>query len=113
MARINPLPHPGEILMTEFLEPMGVTVYSLSKAIHVPRSRIHHICKGEHNITPAIAARLGKFFNVDPKWFLNMQAAFDAEQIEDSLSDELAKIAPYDPATFSKRKKPLSVLTHP
>ena len=105
MARINPQPHPGEILMTEFLEPMGITVYALSKAIFVPRSRIHHICKGEHNITPAIAARLGKYFNVDPKWFLNMQAAYDAEQIEDQLSEELAQIVPYEARTYGKRAK--------
>lgn len=99
------MPHPGEILVKEFLEPMGITVYALSKAIHVSRSRIHHICNGEHNITPAIAVRLGKFFNADPKWFLNMQAAYDAEQVEDALSDELAKITPYDPANFVKRAK--------
>lgn len=105
MARINPVPHPGEILMTEFLEPMGITVYALSKAIHIPRSRIHHICKGEHNITPAIAARLGKFFSVDPKWFLNMQAVYDAEQVEDSLSEELSKIKPYDPANFMRQSR--------
>ncbi len=108
MARLNPMPHPGEILMTEFLEPMAITIYALSKAILVPRSRIHHICNGEHNITPSIAARLGKFFNVDPKWFLNMQAAYDAEQVEDALSEELAKITPYDPANFVKRTKAMN-----
>jgi addiction module HigA family antidote len=102
-ARINPMPHPGEILMAEFLEPMGLTIYALSKATHVPRSRIHHICKGEHNITPSIAARLGKFFDVDPKWFLNMQTAYDAEQVEDLLSTDLALIEPYDPAKHRAR----------
>jgi plasmid maintenance system antidote protein VapI len=48
---------------------------------------------------------LGKFFNVDPKWFLNPQAAYDAEQIEDQLSDELKQIVPYAASTRTRRTK--------
>ncbi len=71
------LPHPGEVLRGEFLEPMGLSVYALAKAIGVPRSRINEIVHARQGITAAIALRLGKFFGVDPQWFMNMQAKYD------------------------------------
>ncbi|WP_199699026.1 HigA family addiction module antitoxin [Oleomonas cavernae] len=77
MARDIPLPHPGEILKSEFLDPMGLSVYALAKSIHVPRSRINEICHGRQGITASIALRLGKFFGVDPQWFMNMQSKYD------------------------------------
>jgi antitoxin HigA-1 len=72
-----PLPHPGEVLRSEFLEPMGLSVYAVAKAIGVSRSRINEIAHGRQGITAAIAVRLGKFFNVDPQWFMNMQSKYD------------------------------------
>jgi antitoxin HigA-1 len=72
-----PLPHPGEVLRSEFLEPMGLSVYALAKAIGVPRSRINEIAHGRQGITAAIALRLGAFFDVDPQWFMNMQSRYD------------------------------------
>ena len=67
MSAEIPMPHPGIVLWEEFLEPMGLSVYALAKAIHVPRSRINEISHGRQGITPAIALRLGRFFGVDQK----------------------------------------------
>ncbi len=72
-----PMPHPGVVLREEFLEPMGLSVYALAKAIHVTRSRINDICNGRQGVTAAIALRLGRFFDVDPQWFMNMQSKYD------------------------------------
>ena len=89
-----PIPHPGILLKEEFLEPMGLSIYALAKAIHVPRSRINEICHGRQGITANIALRLGRFFDVDPQWFMNMQAKYDLHVGEKELSDELASIEP-------------------
>lgn len=98
MARNIPLPHPGAILKEEFLEPLGMSVYALSKEIRVPRSRINDICLGKHGITANIALRLGKFFDVDPQWFMNMQAKHDLHVLRGELAKELAAIKPRDEA---------------
>lgn len=92
--RTIPVPHPGSVLREEFLEPMELSVYALAQAIHVPRSRINEICHGRQGISANIALRLGKFFNVDPQWFLNMQTKYDLETERDRLQDDLAAITP-------------------
>ncbi|WP_237151794.1 HigA family addiction module antitoxin [Oryzibacter oryziterrae] len=98
MTREIPLPHPGAILRDEFLEPMGLSVYALAKAIEVPRSRINEICHGRQGITAAIALRLGRFFGVDPQWFMNMQARYDLETVAADMADALQRIKPRDAA---------------
>jgi addiction module HigA family antidote len=79
------LPHPGEVLKSEFMEPMDVSAYALAKAIGVPRSRINEIAHGRQGITAAIAIRLGKFFDVDPQWFMNMQSRYDLRRAEATI----------------------------
>lgn len=98
MARKIPMPHPGTILKEEFLDPLGMSVYALAKEIRVPRSRINDICLGKHGITANIALRLGKFFNVDPQWFMNMQAKYDLHVEKVELAKELAAIKPREAA---------------
>ncbi|MBV8440955.1 MAG: HigA family addiction module antidote protein [Hyphomicrobiales bacterium] len=98
MARDIPLPHPGVVLKEEFLEPMGLSVYALAKAIHVTRSRINDVCLGRQGITAAIALRLGRFFGVDPQWFMNMQSKYDLAVQGEQLKAELEAIAPRDAA---------------
>ncbi|MGE3871921.1 MAG: HigA family addiction module antitoxin [Parvibaculaceae bacterium] len=88
------MPHPGLILKEEFLEPLAMSVYALAKEIHVSRSRINDICLGKHGITASMALRLGKFFDVDPQWFLNMQAKYDLHVRGAELAKELAAIKP-------------------
>ena len=87
-----PMPHPGTILREEFLEPMSLSVYALANAIHVPRSRLNDICRGRQGISANIALRLGKYFGVDPQWFLNMQTKYDLHVQESAMKDELTSI---------------------
>lgn len=87
-----PMPHPGTILREEFLEPMSLSVYALANAIHVPRSRLNDICRGRQGISANVALRLGKYFSVDPQWFLNMQAKYDLHVQGEAMVDELAAI---------------------
>ena len=94
MTRDIPMPHPGAILKGEFLEPAGMSVYALAKSIHVPRSRINEICRGNQGISASIALRLGRFFSVDPQWFMNMQAKYDLHAQGERLAAELALIEP-------------------
>ncbi len=95
MPRILPLPHPGFILKTEFLDPMEISVYALAKAIGVPRSRINEICHGRQGITARIALRLGRFFGVDPQWFMNMQSKYDLDCSARELGPALQEIEPH------------------
>ena len=94
MSRRIPLPHPGVVLREEFLEPMGLSVYALAKAIGVSRSRINGVCRGEQGVTAAIALRLGRFFGVDPRWFMNMQTQYDLQIEASRLAEKIAAISP-------------------
>lgn len=94
MTREMPIPHPGLILREEFLEPMNLSVYALAKAVHLPRSRLNDICRERQGITASVALRLGKYFGVDPQWFLNMQSKYDLHVQGEALSSELSSIAP-------------------
>ncbi len=94
MAADIPMPHPGVVLREEFLEPMGLTVNALAKAIHVTRSPNNDICHGRQGITAAIALRLGRFFGGDPQWFMNMQSKYDLHVQAERLAADLAAIEP-------------------
>ena len=96
-----PAPHPGAILREKFIEPMGISVYALAKAIQVSRSRINDICNGRQGITAAIAIRLGRFYRIDPEWFMNMQSKYD-------LQVQTAKLAERSPRSRSRREWPAS-----
>jgi len=98
MRRKLPMPHPGEILKEEFLDPMGLSIYGLAKAIGISRSRLNDICHGRQGITVSIALRLGRYFDVDPQWFLNMQNKYDLETTREALRDALAEIKPHQKA---------------
>ena len=75
--------HPGEILMTEFLEPMGITQYRITKAIGVPPRRINEIVHGKRAITADTALRLSRALGLSDMFFINMQARYDAETARD------------------------------
>ncbi len=81
--------HPGEILLEEFLKPMGITQYRLAKDINVPARRINEIVHGKRSITANTALRLGKYFNMSPQFWINLQSHFDLEVEIDNISDEL------------------------
>ena len=97
MKRKIPLSHPGEILLEDFLKPMGITQYRLAKEIGVPQRRIGQICAGQRAITPDTALRLATFFGTDAESWVNLQAHYDTEQARTAMQDVLAKINPYQP----------------
>ena len=69
--------HPGEMLLEEFLNPMGLTQRQLSDDIHVPYQRINDIVNGRRGITPSTALRLAKYFNTTPDFWMNLQLRRD------------------------------------
>ena len=88
--KLSPI-HPGEILLEEFLKPMGISQYRLAKDISVPPRRINEIVHGKRSITADTALRLGRFFEISPQFWLNFQNRFDLEVTEDRLADRLDK----------------------
>jgi antitoxin HigA-1 len=97
--RAMPPIHPGEILMEDFLNPMGITQYRLAKSIGVPQRRIGEIVAGKRAITADTALRLAKFFGTDAQSWMNMQTHYDLEVARDKLSNKLEKdVHPYNEA---------------
>ncbi len=83
--------HPGEILLEEFLRPMGISQYRLAKDISVSPRRINEIVHGKRAITADTALRLGRFFDMSPQFWLNLQNRYDLELTEDTLVGRLDK----------------------
>jgi addiction module HigA family antidote len=81
--------HPGIILHTEFFAPMGITQTAASKATGIPQGRLSDILSGRRSITPDTAARLGRYFRVDPRNWLNLQVAFDLWKLEQESGRQL------------------------
>jgi addiction module HigA family antidote len=84
--------HPGEILLEEFLIPLEISAYRLSKETFIPQTRISEIIKGRRRITADTALRLAKFFNTSAKFWLNLQDDFDLEEEERTIQQELNAI---------------------
>jgi antitoxin HigA-1 len=87
--------HPGEMLLTEFLEPMGLTQKELADRIYVPYQRINEIVNGKRGITPSTALRLAKFFNVSSDFWLNLQVRWDLYHANRSEAQTVDKIQSY------------------
>jgi len=85
---IDPI-HPGEILMEEFLEPLGVSQYRLAKDISVSPRRINEIVHGKRSITADTGLRLARFFGTSERFWLNLQVRYDIEVEKDRLADVL------------------------
>jgi addiction module HigA family antidote len=100
----RPPTHPGEMLLQEFLIPMGITQRELADAIHVPYQRINEVINGRRGITPATALRLAKFFGLSPDFWMNMQLRWDLYHAQLSEKDTLKAIRHYIPASASKTK---------
>jgi len=83
---------PGEILLTEFLEPLGITQYRLAQATGLSQTRISEIVRGKRAITTDTALRLSKALGVDDRFWINIQTDYDLEVQRDLHSDELAKV---------------------
>jgi len=100
MSKKKMLPlHPGEILLEEFLKPMGLSQNRLALDIRVPARRINEIVQGKRRITADTALRLARYFKMSPQFWLGLQIDFDLDVAEDKLADRLDKeIQVYSPA---------------
>ena len=84
--------HPGEILFEEFLNPMGISAYRLSKELGIPQTRISQIIKGKRRITADTALRLSAFFGNSPKFWLGLQDDYDLEEEKKRNGETLERI---------------------
>ncbi|MGM0655947.1 MAG: HigA family addiction module antitoxin [Thermodesulfobacteriota bacterium] len=89
--------HPGEMLLEEFLKPMGLTQKELADSILVPYQRINEIINGRRGVTPSTALRLSKFFGVSPDFWLNLQLRWDLYFVQQSEANILKTIKPISP----------------
>lgn len=87
--KVLPPIHPGEILMEEFLLPLGVSQYRLAKDICVPARRINEIVHGKRAISADTALRLSRYFGMSDRFWINLQSRYDIEKEKDLLADRL------------------------
>ena len=97
--------HPGEHLADE-LEEIGMNGHELAKRLDLPFNRIYQILRGERSITASTALRLGKFFNVHPEFWMNLQKSYDLQVAQKAESRNLKRIKPF---RGNKMKQPLHV----
>jgi len=91
----RPPTHPGEMLLEEFLGPMGITQKELADNILVPYQRVNEIINGRRGITPSTALRLAKFFNMSADFWMNLQLRWDLYFAQQDENNVLASIQPY------------------
>lgn len=92
--KLYPPIHPGEVLMEDFIEGFGITQNKLAVSIGVPPRRINEIVHGKRAITADTALRLGRYFGVDPQFWLNLQTRYDLEVAQDRVAEQVAAITP-------------------
>jgi addiction module HigA family antidote len=93
-AKTMPPIHPGEVLMEEYLEPLGITQHRLAIAIGVPPRRINEIVHGKRRITADTALRMARYFGTSERFWMNLQGRYDLEVERDRLVDTLDGITP-------------------
>ena len=86
--------HPGEVLLADFLEPLGVTQHHLAISIGVPPRRINEIVHGKRRISADTALRLARYFGTSDRFWINLQSRYDLEIERDQIGDELNAITP-------------------
>lgn len=87
--------HPGEMLLEEFLNPMGLTQRELADAIHVPYQRVNDLVNGRRGVTPSTALRLAKFFGMTPDFWMNFQLRWDLYFVQKEEIKILKEIQPF------------------
>jgi addiction module HigA family antidote len=93
VSKLAPI-HPGEVLMEDFIEPLGITQHRLAVAIGVPPRRINEIVHGKRRITADTALRLSRYFGTTDLFWINLQSRHDLEAEKDALGDSLDSIQP-------------------
>lgn len=86
--------HPGEVLMEDFIEGFSITQHKLAVSIGVPLRRINEIVHGKRAITADTALRLGRYFGVEPQFWLNLQSRYELELAQECVADQITKITP-------------------
>ena len=86
--------NPGEVLMEDFIEGFGITQHKLAVSIGVPPRRINEIVHGKRAITADTALRLGRYFGVEPQFWLNLQSRYELELAQERVADQITKITP-------------------
>jgi len=94
IEEVLPNPHPGEILLEDFLKPMGLSQNALARAIHVPPRRINEIVLGERSVSADTDLRLARYFGLSEGFFLSLQAEFDLMKKRREIGADLQAIAP-------------------
>jgi len=90
VKKLNPIT-PGDVLLEEFLKPMGITQNQLAKDINVPPNRISQIIRGKREITADTALRLGKYFGIEPEFWLNLQVRYNMKIAQNEVGIKIDK----------------------
>ncbi len=89
--------HPGEVLAMEFLEPLGMSGYELAKGLHTNEQKVYAVLRSERGISDELAIRLGRFFDIEPEFFANLQSHYDLEvermRVGRRIEDEVQPLA--------------------
>lgn len=96
--------HPGEILMEDYIKPMGVSVRAVALALHIPYSRLNEIVKGQRGVTPDTALRLERYFGSEAQGWLNLQSAYELRIAEALAGKTIAKkIQPLEASALQEK----------
>ncbi len=90
MKKLAPI-HPGNLLRTEFLEPLKLSQNQLALELRVPPTRVHEIIHGKRGITAETALRLGRYFGTSPQFWINLQTLYDLEIAEDAIATKVER----------------------
>ncbi|HLO95864.1 MAG TPA: HigA family addiction module antitoxin [Burkholderiaceae bacterium] len=88
--RMRPV-HPGEVLLEDYIKPLGMSVHALSKALHVPYSRLREIVDGKRGVSADTALRLERYFGSEAQGWLNLQTAYDLRVAEKAVAKQIQK----------------------
>jgi addiction module HigA family antidote len=97
--------HPGEMLLEEFLHPMGITQKYLAESIHVPYQRINEIINKKRGVTPSTALRLAKFFGLSEDFWMNVQLRCDLYNTKQTEENEIKAIRPFSYNPLQERTR--------
>ena len=84
--------HPGEILFSEFMEPLGLSAYRLAKELHISAPRVNDLVRGKRGITADTALRLSRYFGTSAEFWMGLQADYDLRNAESTANDALSRI---------------------
>ncbi len=93
--------HPGEMLLQEFLLPLGITQRELATGIDVPFQRVNEVVRGRRGVTPSTALRLSRYLGTSPGFWMNLQLRWDLYHAQRAEAEQIDSIRPHDPASVS------------